>query len=130
MFEFDEILPFALPFALVALGVFFKLVVGQTVTLDAVVRVLFEFPVDILFLAISFLVASAMIEPKDLAIELISLLSGIIPVMIGILVWRHSNNLYSNNKFVFAFLFTFFNLFVSFAFLIWSILVLTQETNL
>lgn len=129
MFDSAEIVPWALPVLLVGIAAFFKLAVGQPITLDSFARSLFEFPVDILFVAISLIIASAITDPNDLATEMISLLGSIIVALLVIIIWRGSNSRYAGEHFLAAYALVILNLAASTAALVWSILVLTKEIS-
>ncbi|KPA09901.1 membrane protein [Candidatus Magnetomorum sp. HK-1] len=87
-----------LPIALVVLSFLLKLFIDQNVTAPLIIKSLYELPVDILFLAMSFIVAFTLSSYNNINYGLIYLFIFFIIILFSILGWRRSIKLFENNK--------------------------------
>lgn len=83
-----------LPIALVVMAFLLKLFMDQCATIPLVIRSLYEVPVTVVFLALSFTTAFTIAVPKNTATGLIHLFCFFIMALIIVVLWRRSMMLF------------------------------------
>ena len=90
------ILEIALPASLLALAFLLKLLIDRTATLPYFIQAILELPVDIAFLATSFIVAFTISTPEMVKEGLFAFAIYIICSVIVVLLWRRSVRLFES----------------------------------
>ena len=91
---------YVLPVILLCLAFLLKLLIDRSATIPLFLQSVLELPVDIAFLAISFLVAYIITETGNRENGLLCFLVFLTATVIIIFFWRRAISCYDNNKFI------------------------------
>jgi len=86
-----------LPFVLILIAFLLKLFMDRNATLPLVIRSLFELPVNIVFLALSFTTAFTISDPANLSSGMCALYILFATALINVVLWRRSITLYERS---------------------------------
>ena len=115
-----------LPMGLLVLAFLLKLFVDQSATMPQTIEVLYEMPVEVIFLATSFAIAYTLSSPTHTGRGLLYLLGFIGAAVIIVALWRRSSRLFFVNRYVLsAFVFV-ANIAISTGLLVSSIRLLSE----
>lgn len=87
-----------LPIALIIIAFILKLFMDRSVDAPLAVKSLYELPVDILFLSLSFIVAFIIFSPTNINNGLTHLFAFFIVILISVVGWRRSIKLFEKNR--------------------------------
>ena len=93
-----EHLDIILPITLLFLAFMLKLSIDRSIQAPNIIQAICELPVDMIFLAISFLVAFTISKPKDPSIGLFYTLAFIVVAVLVVILWRKSLKLFDGNN--------------------------------
>lgn len=97
-----------LPIALVVIAFIMKLFMDRSATLPLIIRSLYEVPVDVIFLALSFTTAYTITDTSHVTVGMFYLYIFLIAALIIVVLWRRSIVLFElNHRFWSALLFVF-----------------------
>ena len=85
-----------LPITLVIIRFFLKLYMDRSVTVSLMIKSLYELPVDIIFLAIFFVVAFTISSEEHTREGVLYCFVFIIVILISIILWRYSTKCFEN----------------------------------
>ena len=108
-----DFLEIALPIVLLALAFLLKLLIDRTATIPYFVHALLELPVDIAFLATSFVVAFTIATPSSVKSGLLTFCLYISVAVVLVFIWRRSMYLFECDRLVSASLLALVNYVVS-----------------
>ncbi len=91
-------LNFFLPIALIVIAFLLKLFMDRSVNAPLAIKSLYELPVDILFLSLSFIVAFTITSSTNLNKGLTHLFLFFIIILISVVGWRRSIKLFEDGK--------------------------------
>lgn len=97
-----EQMQYILPVALLLLAFLLKLLIDQTATVPIFIQSILELPVNIAFLATSFIAAYTISITKDTAAGLFYFCIFIIGTIIVVLLWRRSIRLFETNRYIWS----------------------------
>jgi hypothetical protein len=87
----------ALPFILVVIAFLLKVFMDRSVTVPVLLRSLYELPVDIVFLAISFSIAATISQSEKREEGLLLSFVFLVAVLLSVVAWRRSILLFEIN---------------------------------
>jgi hypothetical protein len=79
-----------LPIALVVMALLLKLFMDQSATVPLAIRSLYEAPVNVIFLALSFITAFIISLPANVSIGVCYLFAFLVVMLVVIVLWRRS----------------------------------------
>lgn len=93
-----EHLEIALPVLLVIIAFLLKLFMDRSATVPLIVQSLYELPVDVLFLAMSFSIAAAITSEKSRDSALFHAFLFLVVILLGVVAWRRSIIFFEDEK--------------------------------
>jgi len=87
-----------LPIALVVMAFILKLFMDRSVSVPLIIRSLYEVPVDIVFLVLSFTTAYTITTPLNFSTGMCHLYIFLIVALVAVILWRRSIFLFESEK--------------------------------
>lgn len=87
-----------LPIALVVMAFLLKLFMDQSATVPLFIRSLFELPVSVIFLALSFATAYTITSPNNISSGMCHLYIFLVLTLICVVLWRRCTILFERNS--------------------------------
>ena len=92
-----SVLGVVMPIVLLVFAFLLKLLIDRSATVPNVVRSVFELPVDVAFLAMTFVVAFTLGAPEHSTVGLFFFMLYIVGSILVVLLWRRSERCYEQN---------------------------------
>lgn len=93
-----QYLNITLPIVLVAMAFLLKVLIDQCATVPLVIRSLYEAPVDVVFLALSFATAFTIASPVNISVGLCHLFVFFLVAIVVVWLWRRSIRLFERDQ--------------------------------
>lgn len=93
-----SMLEFFLPILLLILAFLFKFLIDQSASLPLFIKATLEFPVDIAFLALSFIVAYSIASQEDSNIGLLMFIVYLICIFLIVFSWRRAEKFFREDN--------------------------------
>ena len=118
-----------LPVVLLMLSFLLKLLIDRSATVPTLIRSVFELPVDIAFLSISFVIAYTLYPLENRSDGLVYFVVYLVAAVIVVFLWRRSGKLYDQSRYILAGVLAILNVALCVTGLVFSIQLLLFQYN-